>query len=103
MKKEVTKENAPNPIPKVVMPEKGTQEEHKITGVVLTELETLKLQNLAKDILIYQLQAQQVLGQKQVELQKQIEGLRQKYNLDSNWEIATEGTKFIKSSKMSQQ
>lgn len=66
MKREVSKEEAPNPISQVLISEK--KEDHQITGVVLTELETLKLQNLAKDIQIYQLQAQQVLGQKQGEL-----------------------------------
>ena len=72
------------------------EEDHQITGIVLTELETLKLQNAAKDITIYQLQAQQVLGQKQVELQQQIEDLKQKYSLDCNWDINPEGTKFMK-------
>ena len=71
-------------------------QDHSITGIVLTELETLKLQNLAKDIQIYQLQAQQVLGQKQGELQKQIADLKQKYALDGEWEINPEGTKFVK-------
>ena len=71
-------------------------QDHQITAVVLSELETLKLQNLAKDILIYQLQAQEVLGQKQMALQKQIEDLKQKYSLDGNWEINPEGTKFMK-------
>ena len=71
-------------------------QDHQITEVILTELETLKLQNMAKGVLIYQLQAQQDLGQKQVELQKQIEDLKQKYSLDGNWEINPEGTKFMK-------
>ena len=71
-------------------------QDHQITEVILTELETLRLQNMAKGILIYQLQTQQVLGQKQVELQKQIEDLKQKYSLDGNWEINPEGTKFMK-------
>lgn len=75
---------------------KDMQEDYKITDIVLTELETLRLQNLAKDIQIYQLQAQQVLSQKQGELQKQLENLKQKYSLDGDWEINSEGTKFVK-------
>ena len=97
MKKKVSKQEDSNSISQVIMSEKkDTQEEYMTTEVILTELETLKLQNMAKGVLIYQLQAQQDLGQKQVELQKQIEDLKQKYSLDGNWEINPEGTKFMK-------
>lgn len=66
------------------------------TEVVLEKIEFLEVQNLIKDVELLQLRAQTMLNQRQQMYQQKLEELKKKYNLDGNWDISPDGTKFEK-------